>query len=249
MNTDFKQFLEKLDQIIEKLNNELKSFPNNDDKNFNDFLKQFISELQLVSKINLSNKSKKQRSRLIRKYNIQLSKRLANFSQINSNQERNNFYEKFHNDWKLMKEQEEIDRLDLNDASLLLKEHDKKKDLLISELEKLTSIVNYRKLLKHNLNNKAISNDNEDDFEVNIKKLKELLSRKIRRINREQTVIKNLFNFDQLKSKRANINNNELVDGMKEMGKIRNNYLSVNISKYLKNYSLSNIGQDSIGPS
>lgn len=242
MNSDFNQFLEQLDKIIEELENEIET-ANNDNEKINELMERFVFELQLIPKINSKNKSKKQRSRMIRKNNNNLSKRLLNFSKICSNQEINKFYNKIHNEWKLMKEQEEIDGNDLKDACMLLKEHDKKKELLISEFEKITSIVNYRRILMKNSDNKLASNIEEDDFEVNIKKLKELISRKIRRINREQAIIKNLFNFDKLKMKQISANNEELIEGTKEIGKIQNNYLAVNISKYIKNNSLSIIDQ------
>ena len=129
---------------------------------------------------NHSTRKTKQKRR--RRANLKLNKDLTNRMITESNEKVKIFYEKIQNDLINRKNQLELEELNRKQIQPLLIEIDKKRSELISTLEKIITIENYRKSLLQKQN--QIRNDNDDEFYQIFTEQKQLIREQLRSVNR-----------------------------------------------------------------
>lgn len=140
------------------------------------------------------------RSRKLRKQNHIVHKQLC-IEQINSISQKISEKSNCNVDCQ---EQRQIDLLNLNDAKLMLDKINLKKINLVCLLNKINALVKYREVCQNeNTKNDFLITNSSDcsRFQIEIQKLKQKLSDQIRKNNREEIFIKNLFDYENLKEK------------------------------------------------
>lgn len=171
---------------------------------------------------NHSTRKTKQKRR--RRANLKLNKDLTNRMITESNEKVKIFYEKIQNDFDRRKNQLELEELNRKQIQPLLIEIDKKRSELISTLEKIITIENYRKSLLQKQN--QIRNDNDDEFYQIFTEQKQLIREQLRSVNRQESYIRNRI-----------LSNESNVKPINEQKICRKNPLkSINFNRLLRLY-------------
>ncbi|KAH9414460.1 hypothetical protein DERP_014604 [Dermatophagoides pteronyssinus] len=170
---------------------------------------------------NHSTRKTKQKRR--RRANLKLNKDLTNRMITESNEKVEIFYEKIQNDFDRRKNQLELEELNRKQIQPLLIEIDKKRSELISTLEKIITIENYRKSLSQKQN--QIHND--DEFYRIFTEQKQLIREQLRSVNRQESYIRNRI-----------LSNESNVKPINEQQKIcrKNPLKSINFNRLLRLY-------------
>lgn len=132
--------------------------------------------------------NQRRRMKLIRhRANRKQAKHLTNLMITESNEQIGKFYEKIRNEYDYRKQQYELNELNRKQVEPLLNEIGRKRSELVSTLEKIVAIQNYRK----SLNNNNLADDDNDRFYRLIGEQIQIIREQIRTTNREETIIRN----------------------------------------------------------
>ncbi|KAH7637527.1 hypothetical protein HUG17_8631 [Dermatophagoides farinae] len=133
--------------------------------------------------------NQRRRMKLIRRRaNRKQAKHLTNLMITESNEQVGKFYEKIRNEYDHRKQQYELNELNRKQVEPLLNEIGRKRSELVSTLEKIVAIQNYRKSLNNNNN---VADDDNDRFYRIIGEQIQIIREQIRTTNREETIIRN----------------------------------------------------------